>query len=165
MQCPFFPGEEDFCLHDNCRYFDAGRGRCLYGAGIVTKPEQEPPPVGGGADTAIRKTVKSEGGFEYKDSTHASHIKETVHRENVKDVSADAPPHPRNMSAKEVWDRLKRYNEEKSIPGYDEIIESLIRVVNGTPGIHYLTPKKIDFWSSRVRGIGRYLTPAETVSG
>jgi hypothetical protein len=167
VQCPIFTREEDFCLHENCRYYDAGLQECMYDAATAKKREQEapPPPACTAAEKLPQKAAESRAGFEQPGNTSTTQIKKTIHPENDVEVSAEYTSCACKMNAKEVWDRLKIYNETEGIPGYEALIESLIQVVNSTPGIHYLTPKEIDFWRSRVHGIGRYLVPVETVPG
>ena len=163
MQCPIFAGDEDFCLHENCRYYDADRQVCAYRNGTVKKCEPEtveieepasPPPSEKIPDT--RTTEKADASVDLWDDV-------TPSREHDPGTRTVDPPSERTMSAKEVWDLLSGHNRIEDIPEYETLIESLIRVVNDTPGIHYLTPKGVDFWCAKIRGICRYLRRTEPV--
>jgi len=165
MQCPIFAREEDFCLLDNCRYYDIDLQACMYHDGAREKAEQQAPAsqLETELEKAPEEVTKSRAGVEKTVSAPAPKNKEPEPSERDEGPPTEAPSPSIKLNAKEVWDLLNRHNETGGIPGYESLIESLIQVVNSTPGIHYLTPKETDFWCSRVHGIERYLEQAEAI--
>jgi hypothetical protein len=162
VQCPIFTHEEDFCLHENCRYYDIGTQECVYHAGSPEIQEQIPSSGNGAPGKVPEEIVERRADSEQITGTQVSQQTDTAPKESGERKSGKDTSSTSTMTAKDVWDRLKQYNEKEGIPGYESLIESLIQVVNSTPGMHYLTPKETDFWRSEVHGINRYLVRAET---
>lgn len=165
MQCPIFSREEDFCLLDNCRYYDIDLQTCRYHDDAWEKTEQQAPTSQ--LETELEKgpeeATENRAGVEKTVSAPAPQNKEPEPSESNGKQQVESPSFSIKLNAKEIWDLLNRHNETGGVPGYESLIESLIQVVNSTPGIHYLTPKETDFWRSRVHGIERYLEQAEAI--
>jgi len=165
VQCPIFTHEDDFCLHENCRYYDTDLQECVYHAGTqkIQGQEQTPSSGNGVPEKIPEEAVERRADSEQIKGTYVSQQTDTAPKESGEKQSGQDTSSTTKMTAKDVWDRLKQYNEKEGIPGYESLIESLIQVVNSTPGIHYLTPKGADFWRSRVHGIEPYLEHAEAL--
>ncbi|HUT65472.1 MAG TPA: hypothetical protein VMZ05_04905 [Spirochaetota bacterium] len=183
MYCPLLIHDEEFCLLDNCRYYDTETQDCLYtGSGSIKKePEydrsQKPVSVREPEKTAVIDVSEEDPVYSprpgKKDVSYGKNEEKVLHEEPKKtvvsfDEEEEHVPSPRTetenkMSAKQIWDRLRDFNETEGIPDYDELVGSLIKVVNNTEDIHYLTSKSAEFWYSRVSGLDRYNKMVEKI--
>ena len=185
MYCPLLAHDDEFCLLENCRYYDAKTEACIYGE---RRDDQKSPR----ADISQnRKTVSETPGISVSDTRNqkkapslqpAARVpldtREKVHDDHDEPEAGEAPltiPDAQvspsdtkpetEFSAKQIWDILRDCNESEGIPEYEEIVGSLIRTVNTSEDIHYLTPKSREFWYSRIRGLDRYRGIMEKILG
>ena len=185
MYCPLLIHDEEFCLLDNCRYYDTENQECIYAGKSGTKKEPEysrppkPVPIQKPEKTAVIDISEEDPVYSplpgKKDVSYGKNEEKVLH-EGPKttvvsfDEEEEHVPSPRTetenkMSAKQIWDILKVCNETEGIPDYDELVGSLIKVVNNTEDIHYLTSKSAEFWYSRVSGLDRYSKMVEKIPG
>lgn len=167
MHCPLFNREEDFCLLDNCRYYDTEGQECVYSGN--NDPVKEPS-YRKAEKTAVLHDTKEEPDYaQGPGKTDASYGKDEdevlqekpantgePYSEEAEQVQTQSTGHAIGLSAKELWDRLRSCNETVGVPDYDGIIGALIKIVNNTPGVHYLTPKSMDFWYSNISSLDAY---------
>ena len=176
MYCPLFIHDEEFCLLDNCRYFDSENQECIYTSSGSIKKEpaherpQKPVPIRKPEKAAVSDLKEKDPVYsplpEKKDVTYGENREKAVAEEpeapgvSFDDREEQVPSpitEPENeLCAKQIWDLLRDCNETEGIPDYDELVGSLIKVVNDTEDVHYLTPKSAGFWYSRVSGLDRY---------
>lgn len=175
VYCPLLIHDEEFCLLDNCRYYDSENQECIYAgtSSIKKASETEANPYGIPQNPVlVRKAEQTVVTDEKEKSPAKEDISYGMNEEKVVtegyetnvvsfDEQEEQVPSPRTepeneLCAKQIWDLLRDYNESEGIQDYDELVGSLIKVVNSTEGIHYLTPKSAGFWYSRVSGLVRY---------
>jgi hypothetical protein len=133
VRCPILVHDDDFCLLDNCRYYEAETETCAYSGRDGTKNETDE-----------------------KKASPEPELSDIIAEDSEEHEQVPFEKQDAELSAKEIWDRLKSCNETAGIPDYDGIIGALIKIVNNTPGVHYLTPKSMDFWYRNVRGLVRF---------
>jgi hypothetical protein len=167
MHCPLFSNDEDFCLLDNCRYYDTERQECVYSGS--NDPVKEPS-YGKAEKTAVLDDIKEKPVYTQEPGkTDASYGQDedgvlrersgktdVSYSEEAEQVQTQSTGHAIELSAKELWDRLRSCKETVGVPDYDGIIGALIKIVNNTPGVHYLTTKSMDFWYSNISSLDAY---------
>jgi len=190
VYCPLLIHDEEFCLLDNCRYYDTENQECIYVGKNGTKKEpeikdslydrpQKPVPVRKPEKRAVSDVKEEDPVYSKrpmkKDVSYGKNEEQVYHDEpkirgvsfNEREEQITSPiTKPENeLCAKQIWDLLRECNETEGMPDYDEIVGSLIKVVNSTEDIHYLTSKTVEFWYSRVSGLDRYSNMVEKIPG
>ncbi len=149
MLCPIFiKAREDFCLIENCRYYDQKYERCTYSekrekSEIDHKksPAEEQSEKKQSKEITVTFIDRQKG--KYDDNMNIiNHKKQDIE--------------PVEMSAKELWDKLVEYHRSIGIPNYEEIIRLLITCVKNTDKIHYMTKKDMDFWYNEIADLKIY---------
>jgi hypothetical protein len=184
VYCPLLIHDEEFCLLDNCRYYNSENQECIYSGTSGTKKEpahekpQIPVPILKPEKTSVSEVKEEDPVYSplpgEKDVSYGKNKERVRHAKSIAtgvsfNKQEEQVPSPlteteNKMSAKQIWDLLRDCNESEDIPDYDELVGSLIKVVNSTEEIHYLTPKSVEFWYSRVNGLDRYSKMIEKIS-
>ena len=179
MHCPILIRDDEFCLLENCRYYDTENGKCVYtGTGSSENETGEPLSVKGPEKDEVSYDETEDPvpgpGMKMKDLPYNGSTEEQVLKEEAEPeraVNGDEKERgvgqkmemDFEVSAKQIWDRLKTCSETLDMPDYEEIVGSLIKVVNGTDGIHYLTPKSAGFWYRSINGLAKYKSELQRI--